>query len=274
VTSEERFTVRQISQMVGLTGRQIRSYVSLEILEPAIGLRGRFEFTFQDLVILRSAKVMVDDGVSAVRIHSALLAIKDEQQDGDPLTTFSIVSAGSAVVVVRGNEKWDPVTGQELLNLDVDHLHENVAALEQTPDPTPSSEDADEWFSYGDDIDGVDVSEAAAAYRAAIAIDPAHVDARINLGRLLHTEGDLAGAVEQFREAVDLEPENAIGWFNLGVALDQQSRTAEAIAAYGRSIDQDRTLADAHMNIAELYEREGEVEKALQHLREYRNLVS
>ncbi|MGI9585691.1 MAG: tetratricopeptide repeat protein [Acidimicrobiia bacterium] len=274
MTSEERFTVRQISQMVGLTGRQIRSYVSLEILEPEIGPRGRFEFTFQDLVILRSAKAMVDDGVPAVRVHSALLAIKDEQQDGDPLTTFSIVSDGSAVVVVRGNERWDPLTGQELLNLDLDDLHENVAALGHTEDPVSSSEDADEWFSYGDDIDGVDVSEAAAAYRAAIVIDPAHVDARINLGRLLHAEGDVEGALEQFRAAVDLEPDNAIAWFNLGIALDQQSNTDEAIEAFGHSIDHDRTLADAHMNIAELYERQGQVDKALQHLREYRNLVS
>jgi len=62
-----------------------------------------------------------------------------------------------------------------------------------------------------------------------------------------------------------------IALFNLGVALEDLRMPEEAILAYRLAAE--AGLADAHYNLAYLYERRGEPAAALRHLRTYRKLV-
>ena len=70
--------------------------------------------------------------------------------------------------------------------------------------------------------------QAEREYRRAIAIDPAHADARGNLAPLLVRMGRPAEAVRELRQLVADDPENAAALTNLGVVLMQQGRAAEA----------------------------------------------
>jgi len=70
--------------------------------------------------------------------------------------------------------------------------------------------------------------QAEREYRRAIAIDPAHADARGNLAPLLVRMGRPADAVRELRQLVADDPENAAALTNLGVVLMQQGRAAEA----------------------------------------------
>ena len=68
----------------------------------------------------------------------------------------------------------------------------------------------------------------------------------------------------------------AVYWFNLGVAIEDQGRRAEAIACYRVALSLDDRLADAHFNLARLYEASGDLESAraaVRHLRSYRALA-
>lgn len=274
VPDSQRFTVRQIAPMTGLSPRQIRSYVTMGILEPNIGPHGRFEFSFQDVVVLRSVRALLSENIPPSAIHDAMQTLADTLDEDDPLTSFSLVADGGRIVAMSDDGRWDPLTGQEVLDLTQDDGGSSMVAISHVRQTTVMDEgDAEEWFLVGDEAEDDDLLGAIEAYERAIALDPRHVDARINLGRLLHASGRFLAAIDQYAAAVEVDPFNAIAWFNMGVALEDEGAPTRAIDAYLRSIESDGTLADAHHNIAVLFERTGETERALQHLREYHKLT-
>ena len=97
-------------------------------------------------------------------------------------------------------------------------------------------------------------SKARAAYLRAIDLDPGHAEAHLNLGRLLHERGDLAGAESHYRQACAARPDSALAAFNLGVALEDQGRGKEAMAVYARALRLDPEHAEAHFNLGRLCE--------------------
>ncbi len=125
---------------------------------------------------------------------------------------------------------------------------------------------ADAWYERACDLEDDARDDAVAAYRRALEIDPSHAAARINLGRLLHASGDVAGAQAEYLRAVAAAPLDPIAWFNLGVALEDGDQPASALAAYDRALEIDPDLLDAHDNAGRLCRRLGRDEEALRHL--------
>ena len=100
-----------------------------------------------------------------------------------------------------------------------------------------------------------------------------HADALLNLGRLLHEDGDLEGAEARYRAAAEADPKNARPHYNLGVALEDGGDPEHAIDSYARAIDIDRDLAAAHFNVSRLLHAAGRRTDAIRHLTEYRRLI-
>jgi tetratricopeptide (TPR) repeat protein len=73
---------------------------------------------------------------------------------------------------------------------------------------------------------------AKEAYQQAIAINPAHANARNNLGQLLERERDAEGALAQYTQAVDAQPTFRVGRFNLGRMLLVLGRPDQAVAHF------------------------------------------
>ena len=105
------------------------------------------------------------------------------------------------------------------------------------------------------------------------AADPELLDARINLGRLLHESGRLANAEEVYREAVKASGGDPVLLYNLGVLLDDMDRKVEAIDMYEAALSADPTLADCHYNLALLCEKLERPKEAIRHMARYRALV-
>jgi tetratricopeptide (TPR) repeat protein len=72
------------------------------------------------------------------------------------------------------------------------------------------------------------LADAEREYRRALAIDPAHADARGNLGPLLARMGRAREAADELRRLVADDPENVSALTNLGVVLLQMGRAGEA----------------------------------------------
>ena len=142
------------------------------------------------------------------------------------------------------------------------------------------------WYAEGCAQEATDPARAMASYERAIAGRPDLADAYNNLGRVLHDQHDRGLAPDAlpvcesyYRLAICADPEVALYWFNLGVSVEDQGRTSEAIAAYDRALALDPTMADAHFNLARLYEVIGRksrdelvLRRAVRHLVRYRDL--
>ena len=270
------YGTREVAQILGLTQAQVRSYVRSGFLEPDRVSGSRLRFSFPDLVFLRTAKGLLDAGLSARRVRRSLARLRKELPPGRRLTGLRIAAQGDEVVVGDGQSFWQADSGQTLLDFGVAELALRVAPLARRAfrEASRDSEEmtAEDWFDLGCEVDTTAPEEAQGAYRRAIELAPGHTDAHVNLGRLLHDSGDAAGAETQYRRALAIDPRHATAAFNLGVALEDLGRGREALEAYRQAVDLDPASADAHYNAAHLCVRLGETAAALRHLQQYRKL--
>ncbi|MBI3932537.1 MAG: tetratricopeptide repeat protein [Acidobacteria bacterium] len=269
-------TVRDAAKLLGLTTALVRAYVRAGFLEPTRGPRGEHRFSLQDLVLLRTAKE-ISAHVPARRVRRALARLRAQLPSGRPLTGVRITAVGEDVVVRDGSAAWEPESGQGVLDFDVAELADKVAPLvRRAAAAARDAEDdltAEEWFQVAFDLEPHEPDQARDAYRRALELDPDHVDAHVNLGRLLHEAGHAEAAATHYRAALTLRPKDATAAFNLGVALEDLGRTSAAAAAYERALAADASSADAHFNLARLLERAGRKAAAIRHLEAYRRLV-
>lgn len=269
------YTTRQVAEILGLSEERVRSFARAGLLEPGRGPGNALRFTFQDIVLLRAARELLEREVPARRVRSALRSLREQLPQGRPLSAVRVSAVGERVVVRDDETAWEPETGQVALDFSVAELAVRVepfAPDAAVPDPDDAELGADGWYDVALDLEAVSVEKARAAYRRAIALDPGHAEAHLNLGRLLHEVGDLAGAESHYRQACAARPESALAAFNLGVALEDRGEPHEAMTAYRRAVRLDPELAEAHFNLGRLCEAAGDRSGALQHLARYKRI--
>jgi tetratricopeptide (TPR) repeat protein len=261
---------REVSRLLGVSVGQLRSYVRAGFLDPARGRRGELRFSFQDLVLLRTAQGLIGARIAPRRVRAALRKLRTELPEGRTLRDVHIRAEGDRIVVGDGARKWSAEDGQILFDFGTAELARRIAPLARKPSP---SLDADGLYERGCDLEDADPAAARAAYQRALELEPGHAGAHVNLGRLLHEAGDAARAAEHYRLALQSRPDDSTAAFNLGVALEDLGRRVEAIDAYQLAIATDPECADAHYNLSRLYEHLGQGAPALRHLRTYRALT-
>jgi tetratricopeptide (TPR) repeat protein len=277
------YGVGEVERMLHLSRRTIRGLVARGFVTPSRGPRREYRFSFQDLVILRTARALVQANVPARRIGRSLNALRRQLPKSMPLTGFTICAVGNDVVVRRGGSRWQAESGQYLLELDVgvagdslqivDIERRNAATNGKAGRLEDVSVEAHTWFERGLAAEERDGKLALEAYERCRALDTRHVGARINLGRLHHEAGRFAEAQRVYLEALrECAPDPTL-FFNLGVLLEDSSRNEEAIAAYQQAVGADPDFADAHFNLARLYEALGKPQHAIRHLGVYRRLL-
>lgn len=273
------YSTKDVAALLGLSADQVRSYVRAGFLAPRQGPRGEYYFSFQDLIVLRTAKGLLAAEVPRRRVRSALQKLREQLPDGQPLTGVRISAQGHQVVVRDGRDLWNPESGQALFDFEVSELAREAStmplrALPEKSEPAEPPESAAGWYEQGLYLEEEEAfDEALAAYRRAVELDPALADAHVNLGRLLHDRGEAAAAERHYREALAARPDDVTAAYNLGVALQDLGRLREAAEVYELALTLDAKLADAHYNLSGLYEELGELEAAFRHLRTYRTLV-
>lgn len=273
--SPSGYSTKDVAALLGLSADQVRSYVRAGFLAPVQGPRGEYYFSFQDLILLRTAKGLLAARVPRRRVRLALQNLREQLPGDRPLTGVRIAAQGHHVVVRDGRAVWNPESGQAVFDFEISELAREASTLPlRTPETKPDEPaEAEDWYERGNELEEVSPEESMAAYRRALESDPGLADAHVNLGRLLHERGETAEAERHYRLALAARPEDETAAFNLGVALQDLGRLAEAVEAYEKALEIDHDLADAHYNLAGLYERLGRPEAAFRHLRTYRTLI-
>jgi Tfp pilus assembly protein PilF len=96
----------------------------------------------------------------------------------------------------------------------------------------------------------------------------------LNLGIARSKLGDSDNAITALEQAVQLDPANAIAHNQLGIVYRQAGDLVRAEQQYEESLGADSRLADAHWNLAMLYELYlHEPARALHHYQEYQQLT-
>ena len=88
-------------------------------------------------------------------------------------------------------------------------------------------------------------SDAIAEYEKALARDPMHADARLNMATALARQGRMDLALRELTRLVDQDPDNAVARTNLGVILIQQGKAAQARVQLEAALRADPSLGPA-----------------------------
>lgn len=309
--SARRFSLREAAHILEVPEARLRALARAGFLASQRGPIGPLSFGFQDLLLLRTTKGLLESGVPMRRIRRIWASLREQLAADLPLTSITIHTDGEEVVASDGDARWRPDTGQFLLNFEASEIAERAAdtarrACRQTvasaerwspPDAAcgrdagreeggaggaqevalPDGSDdpgltAEQWYEVGCELEGSFPERAIVAYQRALELDPRVADAHVNLGRQLHIAGERGRAEPHYREAVGLDPDDPTPHFNLGVLLEELGRLDEAVHAYRQAILRDPDFADAHCNLGLLLESLGRRQEAMRHLMAARKL--
>ncbi len=273
------YSVRDVERVLQLSPATTRGLIRAGFVRPGRGPRREYQFSFQDLIVLRTARALLQAKVPGKRIRRSLETLKRDLPESVPLSGLAISAVGDHVVVRDGAARWQAEDGQYLLGLDVT-VHDGVLQVVEHArpassalPPAPDSADTD-WFAHALQLEDSDPAAALAAYRRAVQTDSRHAATWTNWGRLLHAQGRVREAAEVYRRGLAQAGADALLLFNQAVLLEDLGDTAAALASYQGALEEDPDLADCHYNLARLYESLGKPQHALRHLGQYRRLVS
>ena len=240
----ERFTRREFQRILDVTDKQLNYWEKLRLVTPRKSGADKF-YDFRDLISLRTAKQLIEKGVSANRLRRSLVALNQKLSEVQtPLTELRILSNGRDVIVERDGARLEPLSGQFVLNFDTRELRDKLRVM-----PERNVED---WFALAlqYESDPETRPQAINAYQRVLAANPRHIDALINLGMLFYEQGQLESAAGSFLRAVAVHPDGAVAHFNLGSVLEELGQLETARQHLRIAVRLDPSHADAHYNLA------------------------
>ena len=260
--------------MLGLSRGIVAGLIAEGFVAPTRGPRNEWRFTFQDLMLLRTAHALQVSKIPPRRILRSLARLRAALPTELPLTGLRITAIGADVAVRDRDGQWQADSGQLLMDFEVAPLAGSVAFLarETSPPVSPAPPAAPAWFERGLALEATDPAAAEGAYRQALVLAPDLEEAWLNLGAMLSETGRFAELAALSDEAVEHCPASPLIHFNRAVALDHLERLPAAVASYEQSLVLDPRLADAHYNLGRLREQLGDKRGALRHFSAYRRL--
>ena len=263
------YTLEEVEKLLKLPRRTITALVKAGFVTPERGAKKALRFSFQDLIVLRTAQALSNAKISGAHITRALRALRLQLPAEMPLSGLSISAVGDRVVVRDGAGRRQVESGQYLLAFEGDPDTNKLSVIEKKS----TVAELDDWYAHALALEDGDPAAARAAYEKAIAAQPGELGPRINLGRLLHEAGQTAKAEQVYRDALRELGNDGVLLYNLGVLLEDTGRGSEAAATYRQALEADPALADGHYNLALLAERLGRRSEAIRHMAQYRRLT-
>jgi tetratricopeptide (TPR) repeat protein len=233
----QRFGVREVEKLLRLPRRTIHGLVRAGFVRPERGPRRAYVFSFQDLIVLRTAQALAAAKVPARRILKSLKELRRHLPESMPLSGLSIGAVGERVVVKEGASRWQAESGQYLLAFEGDPAAGGLRVLE----PHPPAEET--------------------------------LEADIDRGYELQQAGKLREAEAAYRAALERHGPDPLLLYNLGVLLEALGRKNEAVESYQAAIGADDAMADCYYNLALACEELGRAQEAIRYMAKYRRLM-
>ena len=159
----EGYSLREVERLLGLPRSVVSGLIDAGFVAPTRGRRREYRFTFQDLVVLRTAQGLSEAKIPPARILRSLRRLRAKLPQQMPLAGLRIEAVGDAVVVSEGQTQWRPDNGQYVLQFQVASPGGELAFF--GPSQTHQPEPAEHWFERGLALEATDPDQACAAYR-------------------------------------------------------------------------------------------------------------
>lgn len=271
--SDAPYTMRGIEEMLGFGRSVITGLIDAGFVSPARGARNEYRFTFQDVVLLRTAYQLRAANIPARKMLRSLRQLRERLPQEMPLSGLRIRAIGNDVAVRTADAGWEAQSGQLLMDFEIASSQGSIAFLQRNPDPAePQAATAADWFARAAAADGEDTAAAENAYRQCISLEADFTLAYVNLGALLCETGRSGLAVELYDKAIVSCAESPLLHFNRAIALEDQHQEIDALKNYEQCLALAPEMADAHYNAARLHERLGHAQAAVKHYSAYRRL--
>ncbi len=237
----DRFSRADVLRILSVSEKQLAQWERLELvatLEP-----NKTQYDFRDLINIKTAKQLMEKGVSPVRMRRSLQALNQKLSEiKTPLNELRIVSNGKDILVEDAGSRLEPLSGQLVLTFKTQELADNVLAMPENPQAI---------FAMALEYDRNPSTRGTAAqkYERVIELQPENVEALLNRGTIAYEQGDLENASKYFERAVQVEPSNAAALFNFGSTLDDLGRLNEARQQLRLATRIDPDYADAHYSV-------------------------
>jgi DNA-binding transcriptional MerR regulator len=253
----ELYSIRDAARILALPDTRLRYWMQTGFVGPTVRKGGRFYYTFCDLIATKSAKDLLDAGLTVQKIRKHIDAVRRAlPEETSPISKLRICCDGETIVVLGDDVAFEPIGGQIVMAFNVPSFGEHVTSTLAMPrvepvetpmisGPTPQAIEGDSTEANG----------GITAYRYFVEACAAE------------DRGESEAAEHLFRQAIDLEPSMAAALTNLGNLMYRQGEAQEARRFYERALEADPVQPEARYNLANLLEDLGEVELAVAELR-------
>lgn len=226
------YSEESTAKMVGISRARLRAWCRAGLVASAQGTLDRCGYSFQDLVALRSAKQMIERGVSLGSIRMGIERLRKDAPGELPthcLARHRVVANSGHWSVRREGMTEDVHSGQLSFNysgpgksiqtvggdvLSFPGARRSVGVSNGGPSEPEDRSCPDAWFEFGSDCELLWDREsptdryfrrAQQAYLKAIELDESHARAWTNLATLHATVGDVRVAREYYQLATQCD---------------------------------------------------------------------
>ncbi len=259
------FSRSEIVRLIGLSDARLRTLDRAGVVSPSAKKRGRRAYDFSDLIALRAAKALFDQKVRLRDVTRAISALRLElPKIKSPLHELRIVSDGRRVLVQGDDGKYEPVSGQMMLDLEVRNLRDDIVRVLRPNAGRERTKRAYELYLKASqlDEDPATMDEAVVLYEQAIKLDPWLSIAYTNLGNIAFRRQHIEAAEMHYRRALEVDKNQPEAQYNLGYLMLERGLPEISIEYFLGAIEADPQFSDAYFNLAMAYEQSGYPDKA------------
>ena len=133
------YSCQQVMSITGLSRRQLSYWRKTKLIVPQLQTAGgHARYSFADLLTLKTAKKLIDAGVSVQRIRKSILSLTNFLPSCTaPLTELSLVATGDMILVLHRESAFEALSGQEWI-YPVAELEQEAAKMRGEQEPQQS----------------------------------------------------------------------------------------------------------------------------------------
>ena len=273
---QRRYTPAMLSQMLNVPVTMIRGWERSGLIRPVQRLYRLPYFDYQEVAGARRLSELLEAGVSRREIETSLRRLESVLGSVErPLAQLEILASTAGLGYRDPAGRLTTTTGQRLLDFESHENEEGVAedanvASIAFPQPAPRQATVEEDAVEARRLTELgDMEAAAAAYRRALRLNPAHPELNFHLAETLYRMHNPHGALERYAITVELAPDYVEAWTQMGCVAGELEDWHAAADAFETALSIHPDYPDAHFHLADALQQLGRMEDAKTHWAAY-----